>query len=151
MKKDGSPLNATIVEFEVLTGSVPGQEHKTVTQWFHLDDNGNEDAEYCEKVSRLSMAAGILKPGEEKDIEASDLENCQVVIKVQNYKKKDGTTGCGVADYGLAIWGVNHPDVASVPKNLDAIRLWRETTGQMNGASTTATATTTVTNSSDDI
>jgi hypothetical protein len=128
-KKDGSPLNATIVEFEVLAGSVPGQEGKTVTQWFQLDDNGNESAEYCEKVSRLCMAAGLLRPGEEKDIDAADLENCQVVIKVQNYVKKDKTTGCGVADYGLAVWGVNHPDVASVPRNHDAIRLWNEARG----------------------
>ena len=129
VKKDGSALNATIVEFEVLAGSVPGQEGKTVTQWFQLDDNGNESAEYCEKVSRLCMAAGLLRPGEEKDIDAADLENCQVVIKVQNYVKKDKTTGCGVADYGLAVWGVNHPDVAAVPKNLDAIRLWNEARG----------------------
>jgi hypothetical protein len=129
-KKDGSPLNATIVEFEVLAGSVPGQEGKTVTQWFQLDDNGNENAEYCEKVSRLCMAAGLLRPGEEKDIDAGDLENCQVIIKVQNYTKKTGGTGCGLADYGLGVWGVNHPDVAAVPKNLDAIRLWREATGQ---------------------
>jgi len=129
VRKDGSPLNATIVEFEVLAGSVPGQEGKTVSQWYNLDDQGNETAEYCEKVSRLCMAAGILKPGEEKDVDAADLENCQVIIKVQNYAKKTGGTGCGLADYGLGVWGVNHPDVASVPKNLEAIRLWNEDRG----------------------
>ena len=128
-RKDGSPLNATIVEFEVITGSVPGQEGKTVSQWYNLNDQGVETAEYCEKVSRLCMAAGILKPGEEKDVDAADLENCQVIIKVQNYAKKTGGTGCGLADYGLGVWGINHPDVASVPKHLDAIRLWNEVRG----------------------
>ena len=132
-KKDGSPLNATIVEFEVLAGTVPGQEGKTVTQWFNLADDGTENAEYFEKVSRLCMAAGLLKPGEAKEIDGKDLENCQVIIKAANYKKRDGGTGCGIADYGLAIWGINHPEVASVPKNLDAVRLWREATGQTVG------------------
>jgi hypothetical protein len=132
-KKDGSALNATTVEFEVLAGTVPGQEGKVVTQWYNLDDSGHETAEYGEKVSRLCMAAGLLKPGEEKDIDASDLQGCQVVIKAANYKKRDGRTGCGIADYGLAIWSITHPEVASVPKNLDAVRLWREATGQLVG------------------
>ncbi len=138
VKKDGSALNATIVEFEVLAGSVPGQEGKSVTQFYHLSENGEENAEYCEKVSRLCMAAGILKPGEEKDVDAADLEKCQVVIKMSDYTSK-GKAGVSIDNFGLGVWGVGHPDVAAVPKNMDAIKLWRDATGQAgsngNGAS----------------
>lgn len=133
VKKDGSPLNATVVEFEVLAGSVPGQEGKEVAQFYYLGDEGQETAEYCEKVSRLCMAAGLLKPGEEKDIDAADLENCQVVIEMADYTTKAGKTGVNIKNFGLAIWGVNHPDVASVPKNHEAIRLWNEARGVVGG------------------
>jgi len=133
VKKDGSVFPYTVVEFEVLAGSVPGQEDKTVSQFYALGQNGEETAEYCEKVSRLCLAAGILKPGEEKDVDLSDLENAQVVIKSQSYEKKDKTIGCGLADYGLGVWGVGHPEVASVPKNSEAIRLWREANGPPAG------------------
>lgn len=150
-KKDGGVLPYTIVEYEVLNGTVPGQEGKKVTQFIELDENGNETADYIEKATRLCLAAGILKPGEERDVDAKELEHCQVVVGVEVWEsKKTKKSSTGVGDYGMAIWSVDNADVADVPKNKDAIRLWKEGNGQAvaggnghAGPGSTATTSTT--------
>jgi len=140
-KKDGSPLDATIVEMEVLAGTVPGQEKKTITAFYNLDDNGEETAEYCEKISRLCMAAGILKAGEERDVDPEGLKDQQVVVRYEEYTTKAGKKGASIGNFGLDVWGINHPEMASVPKNQDAIRLLRENRGKSGNVSGGSTAT----------
>ena len=131
VKKDGSPLNATIFEGEVLGGTVPGQEGKTLTLYARLGKNGEETDEYCGVVSRLALSCGLLTgKNQEKEISGEDFENQQCIVEWESYMGKDNKEHFSVAQFGLATWGVNDAEVADVPRNTDAIRLWREATGQ---------------------
>jgi hypothetical protein len=124
---------AVVLECEVLAGTVPGQEGKAVTVFLNMSDAGEETAEYCAKCSRWCMAAGLIGGGQaEREISATELEGCQVVIEVIEFKSKKMASGkdTGIGEFGLAVWSVDNPEVASVPKNLDAIRLWNEDRGR---------------------
>ena len=123
---------AVVLECEVLAGTVPGQESKAVTVFLNMSDTGEETAEYCAKCSRWCMAAGLIGGGQaEREISASELEGCQVVIEVIEFNSKKTTSGkdTGIGEFGLAVWSVDNPEVASVPKNTDALRLWNEARG----------------------
>ena len=138
-KKDGSRLDCTIFEMEALAGTVPGQEGKELVMYARLGENGEENDEYCGVISRLALACGVLKPKEERDIQAEEFENCQCVVEWESYIGKDKKEHFAVAKFGLGTWGVNDAEVADVPKNLDALRIWREETGQGGGGSGGAT------------
>lgn len=129
VKKDGTPFNNTIFELQVLSGTVPGQTGKEMTMFARLGDNGEETNEYCGVISRLAMACGILKPRESRDITAEEFQGQQFVIGWESYIGKDKKEHFCVADFGLATWGVNDEAVRDVPKNLEAIKLWREASG----------------------
>jgi hypothetical protein len=133
VKKDGSPLNATIFEGEVLAGTVPGQEGKKVVLYYSLGENGEENDEYTGKVSRLAMACKLIGGGQpDRNLQAEDFDGSQFVVRIDEFTSK-GKKGHSVGDFGLAVWGVDNPEVASVPKNLEAIRLWKEARGITTG------------------
>jgi hypothetical protein len=164
-KKDGSPLAAVVVALEVLAGSPPGQEGKTYSYWINLDENCEPTPEAIERWSRLCLACGVAV-NEDRDVPGSELEGCQVIAKVEE-SIKDGKVYMNIAEYGMGIWGVDNPAVASVPKNLEAIRIWKESRGQSgsgangngrattqangNGQTTQAAATPPVVNGVDDL
>ncbi len=125
----GKPFNGTKVEFEILAHSVPGQEGKKWEEIYWLDKNGQETDNYLQAMSALCFSAGLLKRGDpDRDVQPEELENCQVIVEVEE-RKSDGKTYFGIKDMGRKVWPVEHPDVAAVPKNLDAIRLWNEARG----------------------
>lgn len=132
-KRDGSAFNNTVFQLEVLAGTVPGQEGKEMPLFARLGDDGEETEEYCGVISRLAMACGILKPRESKELSAEDFINQQFVVGWEGYIGKDKKEHFSVANFGLATWGVNDEAVRDVPKNLAAIKLWREATSGSNG------------------
>ena len=93
-----------------------------------LGDNGEETAEYCEKVSRLCIAAGCCQAGRR---ETSTRQTWRTAKSwwSGNVHQQVRQAGLQHRQFRLDVWGVNHPDVAAVPKNLDAIRLWNEARG----------------------
>ena len=134
VKKDGSAMNATIFEGEVLAGTVPGQEGKKVVLYYELGPNGEETDEYVVKCSRLAMACKLTGPGQpDRDLQPDDFEGSQFVARVEEYTNKAGKKGCSVGDFGEAVWGIDHADVSGVPKNQEAIRLWMEARGGSGG------------------
>ncbi len=106
-------LNATIVEYQVLAGTVPGQEGLTLQDnlWYEKD-TGNSGQQHL----RFAIATGLLQPDTEADIDLEDAIGRQVIIEVEKRKGKDGKEYTNVAKYGLAIWRINNPEVVDVPR-----------------------------------
>lgn len=120
VKKDGSALNADIVEYQVLAGTVPGQEKRAITQFLWLDDNGNE----TDLHTRFALASELVKPGEARDVDLdAEAPGKQLVINVVEFTKKDGSKARGIGNYGYDLWHVADAEVASVPKSKDALDL----------------------------
>lgn len=110
-------FDKVIVEFEVLAGTTPGQEGRTITEFFAVTDKA------LPRLQRLAVVLGLIKPGEgEKEVEFSDGVGRQLVIEVEeNEYEKDGRTIHGVRCAYLGFWSLSNAAVADVPKD-DAAR-----------------------------
>ena len=120
IKKDGTDMGMSIVETEVLGGTLPGQAGKKIPLFLQFTEAGDPG----EKHTRFLMACGLLKPDEERDIDfESEVPGCQLIVKVEEYLDKAGKKAISVADFGLAMWHVNNPEVRDVPKCQAALSL----------------------------
>jgi len=75
------------VEFEVLAGTVPGQEGKELDETFWVTDKA------VGRLIALALASGVMKPGESADSDVLlETPGHQLVIEVeeQDYEDKDG-------------------------------------------------------------
>jgi len=136
VKKDGSPLHSTIFQLEVLDGNVPGQVGKEMPWFVRLGENGEETDEYCGQISRLAMATGLIAPKGHpnyipggREITADEFDGQQFVASWEDWSS-GAKKGQQIGNRGLATWSVDSPEVADVPKNQAAIKLWREAMGQ---------------------
>ena len=115
VRPDGKPFNATVVELEVLAGNVPGQEGKTVEHKLWLDkDTGAETPEYLQKALRLCLALGLIRPGEQKDIDFDSQAPGKICVVSFEETGKDGKKYTNVGNYGMDLWPVNDPAVAAI-------------------------------------
>lgn len=136
-KKNGDQFNADIIEYEVLAGTVPGQEGRAVTQFLWLDDGNETDLH-----TRFALASGLVKPGQARDVDLDqEAPGLQLIINVVEFNKKDGGKGKGIGNYGFDLWGVNDPEVAGVPKDADALALLPEAGAKPTKAKAEAEAT----------
>jgi len=132
VRKDGTPLHNTIFQLEVLDGTVPGQVGKEMPWFVRLGENGEETDEYCGIIGRLCLATGLIAgkgqsgyiPGG-RDVQPEEFAGQQCVIEWEEWSSK-GKHGFQVANRGLAVWSVDSPEIADVPKNLAAVKLWRD-------------------------
>lgn len=130
VKADGKPLNATIFELEVLTGTVPGQEGKAFALWVNLTQNGEEDAQYMAWCSRLALACQLIGGNQpETEITAELFDGCQFIGEIREYTKDNQTKRTMRQYEELLVWSLDEAVVSSVPRNHDAIRLWNEARG----------------------
>jgi hypothetical protein len=121
--KTASGVAGTKVELEVLAGTVPGQEGREIEHVFWLDENGNE----TEKHVRFCMALGLIQPGTTRDFDFdSEAPGRQCVVRLEEVEGKGKSAGkkfLQIGNFGLDVWSVNHPEVATVPKNAQALAL----------------------------
>lgn len=104
--------DAVIVEFEILAGTVPGQEGMTHTERLWMKDGNSTDQHL-----RFALVAGIIQPGTEAEVSFQHAVGRQMVIGLDKRKsKKDDKEYTNIADYGMAIWGLNNPEVSDVPR-----------------------------------
>lgn len=116
-----SGITADEISFQIITGTVDGQEGKVLKETFWRD-KADED-EFGEGHLRLALATYMINGGEDRDISFGDYyracKNRQCIIKVGKRPDKNDKSkhyDC-IADRGMAIWGVNDPEVAHVPKH----------------------------------
>lgn len=101
------------VEFEVLAGTIPGQEGLTHTENMFLRDGSPTDQHV-----RFAIVAGILQPGVEADVNLQHAVGRQLIIGLdkRKSKKEEGKEYTNIADYGMAMWSLTNPETADVPR-----------------------------------
>lgn len=105
-------IEAVIVEFEVLSGTVPGQ--KTLV---HREAMFLQNHEPTSQILRFALVTGLLQAGTEADVDFQHAVGRQLVIGVDKRKsKKDDKEYTNISGYGLDMWSLNNPEVADVPR-----------------------------------
>lgn len=104
-----------LVTFAILAGTTPGQEKKTHTEFFSLTKEAQP------RLVALAMACGLIKPGQKASLDAAHLKNRQLVIELFNKADKDDPAKVYLNATFSGFWRVDHPDVADVPKNQQAL------------------------------
>lgn len=100
------------VEFEILAGTVPGQEHMTHTENMFL-----REGEGTDQHLRFALVCGLIAPGTEADVNLQHAVGRQLIIGLDKRKsKKDDKEYTNLAEYGMAMWGLQNPEVADVPR-----------------------------------
>jgi hypothetical protein len=118
-----------VVEYQALLDGISlDRKSPTVGQNGHVikktysytSEKGSQETEKCQQVLlRIALAAGSIKPGERKELDANDLLGRELVIEVRTKKKtsKSGQEydGTELAMYGY--WSLGNEEVDFVPKD----------------------------------
>jgi hypothetical protein len=98
-----------IIEFEVLAGTTPGQEGRTLSEFFAVTEKA------IPRLKRFALCVGLVKPGDpERDVSFLDAVGRDLVIEVVKKKGKDDKEYSNV-DY-MGMWSTGNEAVADVPK-----------------------------------
>lgn len=103
-----------MVEFEVLAGTTPNQEGKTISLFVDTTRARN-----IERLVHLAIVLGLMKPNEKKDVQFIEALGRDCVIEAQDneYTDKTGVQRKTRQIAWVGFWPVDDPDVADVPKN----------------------------------
>jgi len=108
-----------IMDFEVLAGTTPGQEGRTLTEFFAVTPKT------VDMLRRLALVTGQLKPGEPpKAIDFSRDIGKQLVVEVvpNKYENREGQVVETVRVDYMGFWSLGNPAVNDVPRDKDAIK-----------------------------
>lgn len=104
--------DAYVVEFEVLAGTVPGQEGRTIQDKFFQSEKA------MPRLQRFALCVGLLRPGEPaRMVYFEEAVGRHLVIEVEEQKgsgENAGKTYSNVSYMGL--WSTGNEEVADVPK-----------------------------------
>jgi hypothetical protein len=106
-------FDKVLVDFEVLTGTVPDMQGRELTEFYSCTEKS------IPRLQRLALCLGLLAPGEpDKDVEFADAVGRDLVIEVEEnkYPDKNGKTIDGVRVGYLGMWSTGNEAVAEVPK-----------------------------------
>ncbi len=77
------------MQFHVIAGTVPGQKGRMIENRFSWKPEHQDQS--IQRITRVAMATGFIKPGEERDVELKDLHELPLIIEVvPNSYEKDG-------------------------------------------------------------
>lgn len=101
---------------EVLGGTVPGQAGKGLTETFNINEK------QMPRLMKCAMALGLLKPGEDKDVDFRHAIGRPMVVQVElregREKGADGKYKSNGKMYHNftydGMWRIDHPDVGDV-------------------------------------
>lgn len=113
--------------FQVLAGTVPGQEDREFQDDFYLSEKA------IPRIQRFALCVGLLRPGEvDKEVLFSHSIGQQLVVEVdeEEYKTEDGKTGKKTKMTWMGMWSLNNKAVEDVPRNRDALSLIPDLGGQ---------------------
>lgn len=100
------------VEFEILAGTVPGQEGMKHTENMFLRDGGASDQHV-----RFAIVTGLLQAGTEAEVNLQNAVGRQLIIGLEKRKSKNNDKEyTNIGDYGMAMWSLTNPEVADVPR-----------------------------------
>ena len=108
---------AVIVELKIQSGTVPGQDGKTITHYMWLNDKN----EPTDAILKFAIVTGLIQPGTEADVDFSHALGSELVIELEEREsKKDGKKYINIGNFGLSIWPLDHPEVPSSLKQSPA-------------------------------
>lgn len=102
-----------LVTFEVLAGTIPDHVGERHTEFFSVTDNA------MDRLKRLAMVCGLIKPGESKEISFEDCIHATLIIEFVPNSYKSKKTEKMVETTQLAFggfWSEDHADVKDVPR-----------------------------------
>lgn len=106
---------AIVMEFQVLKGTMPGQEGKVHKEFFSTKDAA------ADRLSRAAIALGLIKPGDpEMEIQFSQAIGRQVIIEVKE-SEYQGKKYMRMTFMG--IWPIGHKEVNDVPLDREALKV----------------------------
>ena len=118
------------VKFQILAGTVPGQEKRTLTSYYPYPNSSHKDGGKfsAQKLCVLTEALGLTSPADRGRTVELDWQagvGRQVIIGVQKkkYTKNDGTEGkiAELSNAGCAVFHWSDPTMEAVPKNAAAL------------------------------
>jgi hypothetical protein len=130
----GKEINGVTVTFEVLDGTVKGQQGKTHTESFFMptaqDNEKNADMK-LRKLTAMAIAGNVLQPtqlGTEADIPFASMVGKQMVVKFDNQMEMDGEGDYTIPSKYIRVsysdfFHIDDPAVSAVPKNAEAVSL----------------------------
>lgn len=77
-------------------------------------------------MSRLLLVTNVIDPtqkGQKAKVDFAKLTGQQLIVEMKREKDKSDKERLNVANGGMAVWHVDDPAVASVPKSADALKL----------------------------
>jgi hypothetical protein len=130
----GKPIEGVTVTFEVLDGTVKGQQGKTHTESFFLptmQDQEKNASMKLRKLTAMALAGNVLQPSElgtEADIPFASMVGKQMVVKFDHQMEKDGEGNNTIPSKYIQVsysdfYHIDDPAVSAVPKNADALSL----------------------------
>jgi hypothetical protein len=109
-QKNAKALN---VEFKIRLGTIPGQSGKSTHQMLWLTKEG----EVSDSILKFALLTGLIQPGTEADVDFRHAIGRELVIELEEtVSSKDGKKYINIAEWSMAMWPVDHPDVPSVLK-----------------------------------
>jgi hypothetical protein len=118
-EKDGKEMD--IAECEVVGGTTPGQDGKKITVFMNY-----ENGSFSEKPPRhlrFALATKLIVPGRvEESVDTEFFRGAigrYLVIRIEEFKKKDGSKGTGIGGFGLDMWPPDDPEVAELVRAMD--------------------------------
>lgn len=132
--KKGESIDGFACELDILAGTTPGQEGKTMLIYFNNPSGTSEEARRIAQQLQTAffIAVGIIdktKLGESAEVELTDAVSRQFVMEVEPKKEKDAEGNYTVTSDKFMracysnCYHVDDPDVAKVPKNADALEM----------------------------
>jgi len=119
------------VRFEVLKGTVPGQEKKEFWSSFKTDADWAVPI-----VTRLAMVTGLIGPNEQKNVNFYDAVGRQLVAEVHERAWKNeesGKSGTVTEIKGANMWQLGHEDIKDVPVDQEMANYYQTTILPMTG------------------
>ena len=105
--------NKIPITFEVLAGTIPGQNGARHTEFFSISDAA------MDRLKRLAMVCDLIAPGESKDVSFNDCLRKRLVIEIVPHSYTSEKTGQKVdttqLDFG-GFWKEDHEAVKDVPR-----------------------------------
>lgn len=108
-----------VVDFKVHAGTVPGQEGRTLREFFATSEASRK------RLVKLAIALGLLNYRERKEVQFSEALGRQLVIEVEpsTYKKRDGTQVESTRCTFLGLYTPDDERVKDVPKDPELMNL----------------------------
>lgn len=154
-KKKGTP--GLDLEFQTICdGLLPdgktktsGQANRTIPLFLSFIGGNEEKTQYCiNRVMRLAICCGVLRPGESKEPDWSEAVGRELVIEVvpgEEYEDDKGAMRPGRPEISfMGFWSLGNKEVANVPKDPTTPGMQQlAKAGGGNGAKAAATPATT--------